>query len=56
LKLKLAGIHDSADLMAFFEDRTIVEASALFKTQLNGAEQTGLDSFQAIRVFVGIFY
>jgi hypothetical protein len=41
LKLKLAGIHDSADLMAIFEDQTIVEASALFKTQLNDVEQTG---------------
>jgi hypothetical protein len=45
LKLKLAGIHDSADLMAIFEDRTDIEASALFKAQLNDVEQKGLKTF-----------
>jgi hypothetical protein len=35
LKLKLAGIHDSTDLMTIFEDRTDIEASALLKRQLN---------------------
>jgi hypothetical protein len=35
LKLKLAGIHDSTDLMAIFENHSDVEASAVFKRQLN---------------------
>jgi hypothetical protein len=42
LKLKLAGIHDSDDLMAIFENRSILEASAILKTQLNDVEQTEL--------------
>jgi hypothetical protein len=42
LKLKLTGIHNSTDLMAIFEDRTDVEASALLKMQLNDLEQKGL--------------
>jgi hypothetical protein len=42
LKLKLAGIHDSNDLMTIFEDRNVIEASAIFKAQLNDVEQTGL--------------
>jgi hypothetical protein len=44
LKLKLAGIHDSADLMTIFEDRTDIEASALLKTQLNDVEQKGFNT------------
>jgi hypothetical protein len=31
LKLKLAGIHDSTDLMTIFEGRTHAESSAVFK-------------------------
>jgi hypothetical protein len=42
LKLKLAGIHDSSDLMSIFEDRNGVEASAMIKTQLNDVDQKGL--------------
>jgi hypothetical protein len=42
LKLKLAGIHDSTDLMAIFENHTDVEASAIFKRQLNDVDQLGL--------------
>jgi hypothetical protein len=42
LKLKMAGIHDSNDLMAIFDDRNDVEASAIFKAQLNDVEQKGL--------------
>jgi hypothetical protein len=42
LKLKLAGIHDSNDLMAIFDDRNAVEAAVVFKAQLNNVEQKGL--------------
>jgi hypothetical protein len=42
LKLKLAGIHDSDDIMAIFDGRNDVEASAIFKAQLNDVEQKGL--------------
>jgi hypothetical protein len=42
LKLKLEGFHNSADLMTIFEDRTDVEASGMFKAQLNDVEQKGL--------------
>jgi hypothetical protein len=42
LKLKLAGIHDSSDLMTIFEDRTDVEAAVVLKAQLNDVEQRGL--------------
>jgi hypothetical protein len=42
LNLKLAGIHDSSDLMSIFEDRNAVEASAMIKTQLNDVDQKGL--------------
>jgi hypothetical protein len=41
LKLKLAGIHNSTDLMAIFEGRTDAEASNVFKTQLNDVNQKG---------------
>jgi hypothetical protein len=42
LKLKLAGIHDSNDLMNIFEGRTHSEAAAVFKRQLNDVDQHGL--------------
>jgi hypothetical protein len=42
LKLKIAGIHDSTDLMTVFEGRTDAEASSVFKTQLNDVDQKGL--------------
>jgi hypothetical protein len=42
LKLKLAGIHDSTDLMSIFENHTDVEAAAIFKRQLNDVDQSGL--------------
>jgi hypothetical protein len=45
LKIKLTGIHDSTDLMAIFEDHIDVEASAIFKRQLNDVNR-----IQAIRV------
>jgi hypothetical protein len=41
LKLKLAGIHESADLMSIFDGQTATEASAVFKTQLNDVHQMG---------------
>jgi hypothetical protein len=41
LKLKLAGIHNSTDLMAIFEGRTDADASNVFKTQLNDIDQKG---------------
>jgi hypothetical protein len=39
LKLKLVGIHDSTDLMTIFEDQTEIQASNLFKIQLNDVNQ-----------------
>jgi hypothetical protein len=42
LKLKLAGIHDSTDLMTIFEDRTEAQASNVFKIQLNDVNQKGI--------------
>jgi hypothetical protein len=42
LKLKMAGIHSSTDLMTFFEDRTIIEACNIFKLQLKDVDQKGL--------------
>jgi hypothetical protein len=39
LKLKLAGIYNSNDLMAIFEGRTDADASNVFKTQLNDIDQ-----------------
>jgi hypothetical protein len=42
LKLKMAGIHTSADLMNIFEGRTHLESSAVFKMQLNDVDQRGL--------------
>jgi hypothetical protein len=42
IKLKLAGIHDSTDLMSIFENHTDEEASAIFKRQLNDVDQQGL--------------
>jgi hypothetical protein len=42
LKLKLAGIHDSTDLMTIFEDRTEAQASNEFKIQLNDVNQKGI--------------
>jgi hypothetical protein len=42
LKLKLADIHNSNDLMTVFEDRTIIAASNIFKMQLNDVHQKGL--------------
>jgi hypothetical protein len=44
LKLKLAGIHDSTDIMAIFDGRNDVEASAVFKAQLNDVDQKGLNT------------
>jgi hypothetical protein len=41
LKLKLAGIHDTSDLMAIFEGRTDTEASHTFRQQLEDVEQQG---------------
>jgi hypothetical protein len=38
LKLKLAGIHDSTDLMTIFEDQTEVQAANVFKIQLNDVD------------------
>jgi hypothetical protein len=38
LKLKLAGIHDSTDLMIIFKDRTEVQAANVFKIQLNDVD------------------
>jgi hypothetical protein len=40
LNLKLAGIHDSSDLMTIFEDCTDAEASIVFKAQLNDVHST----------------
>jgi hypothetical protein len=45
LKLKLAGIHDSTDLMNIFEGRTHLEAAAVFKRQLNDVDQRGLETY-----------
>jgi hypothetical protein len=42
LKLKLAGIHDSTDLMTIFEGHTDLEAANIFKRQLQDVDQTGL--------------
>jgi hypothetical protein len=41
LKLKLAGIHNSTDLMGIFEGRTDADALNMFKTQLNDVDQNG---------------
>jgi hypothetical protein len=42
LKLKLAGIHDSTDLMTIFEDRTDAQAFNVFKIQLNDVDQNSI--------------
>jgi hypothetical protein len=42
LKLKLAGIRESTDLMYIFEDRSGVQASNDLKIQLNDVDQKGL--------------
>jgi hypothetical protein len=42
LKLKLAGIHDSTDLMTIFDDRTDAQATGVLKMQLNDVDQKGL--------------
>ena len=42
MKFKLAGIHDSTDLMNIFTDRNNIEAAAAFKQQLNDVDQKGL--------------
>jgi hypothetical protein len=42
MKFKLAGIHDSTDLMEIMNDRTDTEAAAVFKRQLKDVNQTGL--------------
>jgi hypothetical protein len=42
LELKLAGIHDSADLINIFADHNFSEASAIIKAQLNDVNQKGL--------------
>jgi hypothetical protein len=42
LKLKMAGIHSTDDLLAIFEDHTITMASNIFKMQLNDVNQKGL--------------
>jgi hypothetical protein len=41
IKLKLAGIHDSTDLMNIFADHTDIESTAIFKQQLNDVDQKG---------------
>jgi hypothetical protein len=41
IKLKLAGIHDSTDLMNIFADHTEIEPTAIFKQQLNDFNQKG---------------
>jgi hypothetical protein len=42
LKLKLAGIHGSDDLINIFEGRSEIEASVVFKMQLNDVDQKEL--------------
>jgi hypothetical protein len=42
VKFKMAGIHDSTDIMAILTDRTDKEAADVFKRQLNDVNQTGL--------------
>jgi hypothetical protein len=41
LKLKLAGIHESTNLISIFEGRTATESSAVFKAQLSEVHQMG---------------
>jgi hypothetical protein len=45
LKLKMAGIHTSADLMNIFEGRTHTESSAVFKMQLNDVDQRSFKTY-----------
>jgi hypothetical protein len=42
LKLKLAGIHESTDLMSIFKGRIATESSAVSKAQVNKVHQMGL--------------
>jgi hypothetical protein len=42
MKFKLAGIHDSTDLMNIFTDHNDSEAAAIFKQQLNDVDQKGM--------------
>jgi hypothetical protein len=42
MKFKLAGIHDSTDLMEIMNNRSDTEAAGIFKRQLNDVDQVGL--------------
>jgi hypothetical protein len=50
IKLKMAGIHDSTDLMNIFADHTDIESTAIFKQQLNNVDQKGFKT-STVRLF-----